>query len=289
MTFHSSLSLTHPMCIVPPPMTIAIHFENVEKNYDEVHALRGVDLEIPEGEFFGLLGPNGAGKTTLINSLASLVKPTKGRIIVFGQDIATNPLQTKRLIGLCPQDINMHYFMPIRKIIEFQGGFFGLSIKESKEKADDLLKRFGLWEKRDKGRYQLSGGMQRRALIMRALMGDPKILILDEPTAGLDIELRHELWEWLEMLREHKITILLTTHYIEEAERLSDRVAILHQGKVIACDSPQNLITNHHLASEEQEKLPSFVRKNSLEEVFINLTGMRIGQAERNTGKENRA
>ena len=259
----------------------AIEIIGIEKSYGKtVHALKGVTLNIPQGEFFGLLGPNGAGKTTLISAIVGLVKPNAGEIRVMGCDIRQNPTGAKKVIGLSPQDININNYMPIGKIMEFQGGFYGLAVEESKRRAEELLKYFKLWDKRKAGRYQLSGGMQRRLMIARALMGKPKILILDEPTAGIDVELRHELWTFLKQLKEKGVTILLTTHYIEEAERLCEKIGIIHQGKIIACESPQKLIDQHRLHEKAARTGAfQFVRAGSLEEVFVALTGRQIEEA----------
>lgn len=259
----------------------AIEILNLKKNYGSTLALGGVDLAIREGEFFGLLGPNGAGKTTLISAIAGLVKPDQGTLRVMGHDLAADPLGAKRNFGLCPQEVNIHYYMPIRKIVEFHGGFYGLAPKQAKKRAEDLLKLFSLWDKRNDGRWKLSGGMQRRLMIVRALMGHPKILILDEPTAGIDVELRHDLWDLLKKLNAEGMTILLTTHYIEEAEVLCGRVGIIHEGKLIACDTPKKLIENHCLP--EGRRLRGrlrFTRPGTLEEVFVSLTGKAIMEGE---------
>lgn len=253
----------------------AIEISGLKKSYENTPALRGVDLSIREGEFFGLLGPNGAGKTTLINSIMGLVRPDDGSVHVMEFDAGRQPLQAKRLLGLCPQDVNINQYFPVGKVIEFQGGFYGLPKKESRRRAEELLKQFGLWEKRKLGRYRLSGGMQRRLMLVRALMASPKILILDEPTAGIDVELRHELWDFLRELNQKGTTILLTTHYIEEAEMLCDRVAIIHLGKVLACDTPQKLIRDHHLRDGQKMRY-KFTRPGTLEEVFVSLTGKGI-------------
>lgn len=259
----------------------AIEILNLQKSFGPVQALRGIDLTLRQGEFFGLLGPNGAGKTTLISSLFGLVKPNAGSIRVMGFDTKKNPIEAKRCLGLSPQDININNFTPIKKVMEFQGGFYGVSKKESKRRLEELLKRFGLWEKKDVGRFQLSGGMQRRLMIARALMGKPKILVLDEPTAGIDVELRHELWVFLKNLNADGTTILLTTHYIEEAELLCQRVGIIHQGKIIACDTPKELIVKHRLDSQKiRGGVLQFVRPGSLEEVFVKLTGKRIEEGD---------
>lgn len=255
----------------------AIEISGVKKSFGNVRALNGVDLEIRQGEFFGLLGPNGAGKTTLISSIVGLVKPNEGTIAVMGHDIQKEPLEAKRQMSLSPQDVNVHAYFPIQKIMEFQGGFYGFSKRESQKKAEELLKQFGLWEKRKMAKFRLSGGMQRRLMIARALMSNPKILILDEPTAGVDVELRHELWEFLRKINTAGTTILLTTHYIEEAEMLCDRVGIIHEGKIVACDAPKNLIAEH---TQKTRPARRFVRQGTLEEVFVNLTGKGIGETE---------
>ena len=245
----------------------AVEITSLQKNFGSVSALQGVDLSIRQGEFFGLLGPNGAGKTTLISALFGLVHPDVGSISVFGHNFPAKKLAAKKMMGLCPQEINMHNFIPIEKILNFQGGFYGLSPTQSAQRAEVLLKKFGLWEKRRGGRNQLSGGMQRRLLIARAMMGSPRLLVLDEPTAGVDVELRHEMWEMLRALNQSGTTILLTTHYIEEAELLCQRVAVMNMGKIVACDTPQALI-----AQSKPTQNRKFVRQGSLEEVFINLT-----------------
>lgn len=256
----------------------AIEISGLRKAYGGTQALQGVDLAIPCGEFFGLLGPNGAGKTTLINAIVGLVRPDSGFARVMGHDVQKNPIAVKRFLGLSPQEININNFFPIGKVMEFQGGFYGLSRADSKIQAQDLLKRFALWEKRKAPRHQLSGGMQRRLMIARALMGKPKILILDEPTAGIDVELRHELWDFLKGLNSDGTTIILTTHYIEEAEILCEKVGIIHHGAIAACDTPQNLIAKHRLPDVQRGEKFRFVRPGTLEEVFVTLTETQIAQ-----------
>jgi ABC-2 type transport system ATP-binding protein len=226
-------------------MTAAIAIENLVKDYQSLRALDGVSLSIAEGEFFGLLGPNGAGKTTLISSIVGLVRPTEGRVLVAGIDVATHGLQTKELIGFAPQEVNIEYFFPIARILEFQGGYYGLRPRESRARVKDLLTQFHLWDKRDVQYFRLSGGMKRRLLIIRALMGSPKVLILDEPTAGVDVEQRRELWDVLRKLRDRGTTIVLTTHYIDEAEALCERVGIIDRGKVVELAAPRDLINKY--------------------------------------------
>ncbi len=245
----------------------AIAIQGLRKVFGTVEALAGIDLQIGDGEFFGLLGPNGAGKTTLINALFGLVRPDAGSISVFGLDFPAQMLTAKKWMGLCPQEVNAHNFVPIEKVLNFQGGFFGLTPTQSTQRAEVLLKQFGLWEKRQQGRIHLSGGMQRRLLIARAMMGSPKLLVLDEPTAGVDVELRHEMWEMLKNLNQSGTTILLTTHYIEEAELLCQRVAVMNLGKVVALGTPKELIEKWKPTQSRK-----FVRPGSLEEIFVHLT-----------------
>ncbi len=224
---------------------LAISIQNLKKNYKETLALRGVSLEIPQGEFFGLLGPNGAGKTTLISCIVGLAHPSEGEVKVFDQSLKQNPLAAKMNIGFSPQEVNVDRFFNLQKTLEFQGGFYGLPYKESKKRAHELLEQFGLKAKSKQQFYKLSGGMQKRLLIARALMSRPKLLILDEPTAGVDVEPRHELWRYLRNLNQDGTTIILTTHYIDEAEALCERVGIIAEGKVLELGSPQALIDKY--------------------------------------------
>ncbi len=220
----------------------AISIEGLVKHYGQVPAVRGITFSIDKGEFFGLLGPNGAGKSTTINSITGLCIPTAGRVTVFGHDVTKEYRITRRIIGLSPQEGNLDRYFSIRQILAFQGGYFGLQRKEAETRADELLDFFGLADKRNQIYIKLSGGMKRRVLIAKAMVHKPSILILDEPTAGVDVELRKILWEHLRELNRNGTTILLTTHYIEEAEELCQRVAIINEGKVIALDNPRNLI-----------------------------------------------
>ncbi|MBI2344386.1 MAG: ABC transporter ATP-binding protein [Deltaproteobacteria bacterium] len=220
----------------------AIGIYGLIKKFNGLTAVNDVSLEIPEGEFFGLLGPNGAGKTTLISCLVGLARPTDGRVEIDGVDVSQNPLRTKPCIGFVPQEVNVEYFFPIDRILEFQGGYFGLPIRASRARAEALLRQFGLWERRDVQYFRLSGGMKRRLMIVRALMGEPRVLILDEPTAGVDVAQRRELWDLLRQLRAQGVTILLTTHYIDEAEALCDRVGIIDRGQIVELDAPRTLI-----------------------------------------------
>jgi ABC-2 type transport system ATP-binding protein len=225
-------------------MTAAIRVEDLRKHYDDgdVQALDGVDLTVPEGSFFGLLGPNGAGKTTFINVLVGLVRRTGGRAEVFGHDVEDDYRAARDAIGLAPQEFNVDRFFPIREVLEHKAGYHGIPRSEARDRADEALKRVGIYEKRDTRFDWLSGGMKRRFVLARALVTDPDLLILDEPTAGVDVQLRHDLWELITDLNESGTTILLTTHYIEEAERLCDEVAILDSGSLVTVASPAELM-----------------------------------------------
>ncbi|MBC9986691.1 MULTISPECIES: ABC transporter ATP-binding protein [Haloferax] len=223
-------------------MASAIEIRDLTKSYGDVRALDGVDLDVPEGSFFGLLGPNGAGKTTFINILVGLVRKTGGEASVFGYDVEDDYREARDRIGLAPQEFNVDRFFPIREVLEHKAGYHGIPHDEAAERADEVLKRVGIYDKRDTRFDWLSGGMKRRFMLARALITDPDLLILDEPTAGVDVQLRHELWETIVDLNDSGTTILLTTHYIEEAERLCDEVAILDSGSVIEVASPEELM-----------------------------------------------
>ena len=219
----------------------ALDIENLRKEYGDVTALDGVSLTVPEGSFFGLLGPNGAGKTTFINILAGLVRKSGGTARVFGHDVEDEYQQTRDAIGLAPQEFNVDRFFPIREVLEHKAGYHGVPASEAKARADEVLKQVGIYDKRDTRFDWLSGGMKRRFLLARALITDPDLLILDEPTAGVDVQLRRDLWELVTELNDQGKTILLTTHYIEEAERLCDEVAILDSGNVRTVATPAEL------------------------------------------------
>ncbi|MFC7166316.1 ABC transporter ATP-binding protein [Halospeciosus flavus] len=222
-------------------MPPAIRTRNLEKDYGDVRALKGLDLTVPEGSFFGLLGPNGAGKTTFINVLVGLVRKTGGEAEVFGHDVTEDYQQARDAIGLAPQEFNVDRFFPIREVLEHKAGYHGVPPAEAKRRADEALRRVGIYDKRDTRFDWLSGGMKRRFVLARALVTDPDLLILDEPTAGVDVELRHDLWDLITDLNDEGTTILLTTHYIEEAERLCDQVAILDEGRKVTVETPEEL------------------------------------------------
>ena len=222
-------------------MKAAIEIQNLKKSYGDTVALKGVNISIRDSEFFGLLGPNGAGKTTTINILTGLVRKNEGIAKIFGKDIISDYRFTRAQVGISAQEFTQDWFFPLDRLLYFQAGYYGISKEKAKNKVDELLARLGLEEKRDSRLRQLSGGMKRRFQIAKALVHDPKILILDEPTAGVDVELRHELWEYFRELHNAGKTILLTTHYIEEAEMLCDKVAIIDKGQVIKEGSPKSL------------------------------------------------
>ncbi len=223
-------------------MTLAIETRDLVKEYGDLRALDGLDLEVEEGEFFGLLGPNGAGKTTFINTLVGLVRKTSGEARVFGHDIETEYREARDAIGLAPQEFNVDRFFPIREVLMHKAGYHGIPEDEAGRRADEALKQVGIYGKRDQRFDWLSGGMKRRLLLARALVTDPDLLILDEPTAGVDVQLRHDLWDIVTELNERGTTVLLTTHYIEEAERLCDRVAIVAEGKNVEVATPDDLM-----------------------------------------------
>ena len=238
----------------------AIEIKKLRKIYDnKFEALKGIDLNIPKGSFYGLLGPNGAGKTTTIGAISGLVNYHDGSILVMGYDNKKDFRTTRKLIGLSPQELNFDVFFPIKKVLEFQAGYYGLSNNEAKERAETMLEQFGLTEKRNNTCRELSGGMKRRLQIAKALIHNPEILILDEPTAGVDIELRHMLWDFLKKINEEGKTILLTTHYIEEAEHLCDRIAIIDNGNIIINDTIKKLTeqNGHSKIFIECETIPS--------------------------------
>ncbi|MDL5361456.1 ABC transporter ATP-binding protein [Halalkalicoccus sp. NIPERK01] len=222
-------------------MTLAIEATGLEKEYSDVRALDGLSLSVEAGEFFGLLGPNGAGKTTFINTLVGLVRKTGGEVTVFGNDVEDDYRAVRDSIGLAPQEFNVDRFFPIREVLMHKAGYHGVSGEEAERRANEALKLVGIYDKRHTRFDWLSGGMKRRLLLARAIVTDPDLLILDEPTAGVDVQLRHDLWEVINRLNDEGTTILLTTHYIEEAERLCDRVAIMDAGRKVTVATPEEL------------------------------------------------
>lgn len=220
----------------------ALEVKNAVKAYGSLEALKSLNLTIPRGEFFGLLGPNGAGKSTLIKAIVGLLRLDAGEIQVFGHHVVNDYLEARRCVGYAPQDVNLDRFFSIEKILQFHSGYFGAHRKEQKIRAEELLVQFGLTGKAKMQFYKLSGGMQKRVLVAKALVGKPKLLILDEPTAGVDVQQRHELWDHLRTLNAAGTTILLTTHYIDEAEALCSRVGMINHGEISEIGHPKALI-----------------------------------------------
>lgn len=223
-------------------MSTAIKIRDINKSYGNLQALDDIELDIQKGEFFGLLGPNGAGKSTLIGIIGGLVHKDSGDVTVLGKDIIKNYRTTKKSLGIVPQEITFDPYFTVRETLEMHSGYFG--IEDNDEKIDELLDALSLTDKSDVGPRQLSGGMKRRLLIAKAMVHDPEIIILDEPTAGVDVELRNNLWEYVINLNKAGKTIILTTHYLEEAEALCDRIAIMNKGKIVKVDTKENLINS---------------------------------------------
>lgn len=221
----------------------ALEIKNLIKTYATgVQAVKGIDLTVEQGDFYALLGHNGAGKSTTIGIISSLVNKTSGSVKVFGYDLDTQKTQLKQQIGLVPQEFNFNQFEKVVDVLTQQAGFYGIPLKEAKARAEMWLKKLDLWEKRTYLTRELSGGMKRRVMIARALMHNPKLLILDEPTAGVDIELRRSLWDFLRELNQQGTTIILTTHYLEEAENLCRNIGIIQHGKLIENTSMKSLL-----------------------------------------------
>ena len=220
----------------------AIEIKKLYKNYNNVNALKGIDLIIPKGEFYGLLGPNGAGKTTTINIITGLVKISSGSVTVLGHDVITDFKNSRKKVGLAPQEFNFDHFFNLEEMLTFQAGYYGVKKSIAKERAKKMLKQFGLETKANSTARQLSGGMKRRLQIAKSLVHDPPIVILDEPTAGVDLELRHMLWDYLKKINTEGKTILLTTHYIDEAELLCKKISIIDNGKIITTGNTNDLI-----------------------------------------------
>ena len=218
----------------------AIEFKNLRKEYGTLTALDGVNLNIEAGEFFGLLGPNGAGKTTLISVLAGLCRPTSGSAEVMGHDVQKEFRIARRLLGIVPQELVFDPFFTVRETLAFQSGYFG--VKDNGEWIDEVLFNLGLADKANENMRSLSGGMKRRVLVAQALVHRPPVIVLDEPTAGVDVELRQSLWKFIGRLNQEGHTIVLTTHYLEEAQALCNRIAILKKGRVVALDTTANLL-----------------------------------------------
>ncbi|WP_404363166.1 ABC transporter ATP-binding protein [Marinobacter sp.] len=224
-------------------MSYALHIEGLEKTYGGgVRALRGIDLTVREGDFFALLGPNGAGKSTVLGIVCSLVNKTAGRVEVFGHNIDTDLSAAKLNLGVVPQEFNFNQFEKVFDIVTTQAGYYGIPLRRARASAEHYLRKLGLWDKRDSPARMLSGGMKRRLMIARALVHEPRLLILDEPTAGVDIELRRSMWSFLEEMNRQGTTIILTTHYLEEAEALCRNIAIIDHGRILKNTSKKGLL-----------------------------------------------
>ncbi|MBU2873861.1 ABC transporter ATP-binding protein [Marinobacter salexigens] len=224
-------------------MTNALEIEGLTKTYGSgFEALKGIDLKVAQGDFFALLGPNGAGKSTTLGIVCSLVTKSAGKVSVFGCDIDTNLSDAKLNLGVVPQEFNFNQFEKVFDIVTIQAGYYGIPLKEAAVSAEKYLKKLGLWDKRNTPARMLSGGMKRRLMIARALVHEPKLLILDEPTAGVDIELRRSMWSFLEEMNRQGTTIILTTHYLEEAEALCRNIAIIDHGRIVRNTSKRELL-----------------------------------------------
>lgn len=224
-------------------MTPAISIRDLYKTYDNGHkALNGISLDVKEGDFFALLGANGAGKSTTIGVISTLVRKTSGTVEVFGKNVESYTYETKLDLGVVPQEINFNHFEKVFDIVVTQGGYYGMPLKLAKERAEKYLRQLGLWDKHNQQARVLSGGMKRRLLIARALVHEPKLLILDEPTAGVDIELRRSTWEFLQKINKQGTTIILTTHYLEEAENLCRNIAMIDKGEIVVNTSMKQLL-----------------------------------------------
>ncbi len=238
-------------------LSSAIQIKDLHKTYATgTKALKGIDFEIANGEFFALLGPNGSGKSTLINILSGATKKTAGKIKICGLDIDEQREKTKFFLGVVPQEISIDWFFTVNEALQIQSGYYG--IRNNQRYIDEVLEKLGLSDKKYSRTRALSGGMKRRLLIAKALIHKPKVLILDEPTAGVDVELRRNLWNYMRELNKSGLTILLTTHYIEEAQQLCERTAIINKGKLVALENTKKLISDFE--------------KSNLEEVFVQLT-----------------
>lgn len=225
-------------------MNYALEIKGLKKTYDNgFEALKGIDLKVKKGDFFALLGANGAGKSTAIGAICSLVNKTAGSISVFGYDLDTQREKVQELIGLVPQEFNFNVWEPVEEILINQAGYYGINRSIAKQRAKELLTHLGLWDKRKQQANKLSGGMKRRLMIARALIHKPKLLILDEPTAGVDIEIRRSMWEFLTQLHQSGTTIILTTHYLEEAENMCNNIAIINHGEVVESTSMKSLLS----------------------------------------------
>ena len=242
--------------------TPALQITELVKRYPTgTEALKGVSLDIAPGEFFGLLGPNGAGKSTLIHCTTGLAQPTSGDIRIFGHDAIDHYKEARLAVGLAPQELNIDWFLTVEETLDYHGGYFGMPKRERRERTKELLAEFSLTEKRHDRTRTLSGGMKRRLVLARALMHRPRLLILDEPTAGVDVELRLELWHYVQRINGEGTTILLTTHYLEEADQLCSRIAFINHGEIVATGTSRDLADTYGVTSLEDAYLGLVGRK----------------------------
>jgi ABC-2 type transport system ATP-binding protein len=247
----------------------ALEITDLVKRYPNgMEALKSVSLTIAEGEFFGLLGPNGAGKSTLIHCTTGLATPTSGSVQIFGHDAVHHYREAREAVALAPQEINLDMFLTLEETLDLHGGYFGMSKSDRKERAAELLDAFSLTSKRDERTRTLSGGMKRRLTLARALMHRPRLLILDEPTAGVDIELRLELWQYIEKINREGTTVLLTTHYLEEAERMCDRIAFINHGEIAAHGTIEELSARYGVGNLEDAYL-ELVGRQELSRAYV--------------------
>ncbi|MDH2274316.1 ABC transporter ATP-binding protein [Moraxella porci] len=269
--------------MTPTTEVPALKISGLTKTYNNgFTALKGIDLTVPQGGFFALLGPNGAGKSTTIGIVSSLFPPSAGTVEIFGVDLFKNPAKAKEFLGVVPQEFNFMQFENVQDILINQAGYFGITARDARPRAEKLLKALGLWDKKDTKARMLSGGMKRRLMIARALMHKPKLLILDEPTAGVDIELRRSMWEFMEYInREEQTTIILTTHYLEEAEQLCKHIAILDKGEIRINTDMKSLLASLDIESfildfakpfDGQIQLTNVVKFQQIDELSLEVT-----------------
>ncbi len=269
--------------MTPTTEVPALKISGLTKTYNNgFTALKGIDLTVPQGGFFALLGPNGAGKSTTIGIVSSLFPPSAGTVEIFGVDLFKNPAKAKEFLGVVPQEFNFMQFENVQDILINQAGYFGITARDARPRAEKLLKALGLWDKKDTKARMLSGGMKRRLMIARALMHKPKLLILDEPTAGVDIELRSSMWEFMEYInREEQTTIILTTHYLEEAEQLCKHIAILDKGEIRINTDMKSLLASLDIESfildfakpfDGQIYLTNVVKFQQIDELSLEVT-----------------
>ena len=268
-------------------MTSALTIQNLRKVYGNgFEALKGISFEVQQGDFFALLGPNGAGKSTTLGIVSSLVNKTSGQVSVFGHDLDTDSAAAKRELGVVPQEFNFNMFEKVKDIVTTQAGYYGITAKEASERADHYLEKLGLWEKRNDISRMLSGGMKRRLMIARALVHEPRLLILDEPTAGVDIELRRSMWEFLEEINAEGTSIILTTHYLEEAEQLCRNIAIIDHGEIIQNTTMPALLAQLNTESFVLDVAPALQNAPRLDgyEVTLDSEQRLLVEVEKNKG-----